>query len=255
MHGGAKLGEQPRIAAQHGAEHLAGGLDGAACPASLLLLKREDALGELVRSVYAGAVFAAPAAQCGAVAEVEILGQRVNLPAARVVNASAPPEPTRTIEVEPQAIAAAHLLLHEKVNVVHHGLRAGDETVLTIKVGPAGLGEAGARVGEGVLLDQDAAQPVDGGNEVGVEECDELAFDVRHGGGECAGLVAAAIGAVPVFDVEAGVAEFADDGGGEISGVVGGVVEHLNLKAVAGPIERGGSADYALGDVVLVKDR
>ena len=55
-----------------------------------------------------------PAAQLRAVAEVEILGQRVVLPAAGVVDRRAPPDAGRAVEIEeaPAAVAAA-VLEHE----------------------------------------------------------------------------------------------------------------------------------------------
>ena len=55
-----------------------------------------------------------PAAQLRAVAEIEILGQRVVLPAAGVGDGRAPPDARRAVEVEeePGAVAAA-VLEHE----------------------------------------------------------------------------------------------------------------------------------------------
>ena len=58
-----------------------------------------------------------PAAQLRAVAEVEIFGQRVVLPAAGVVDRGAPPDAGRAVEVEEAAGAVAPAVLEHEVRV------------------------------------------------------------------------------------------------------------------------------------------
>ena len=94
-----------------------------------------------------------------------------------------------------------------------------------------------------------------GRDEVGVEDGDELAGGVLHAFGERAGLVADAVVAVDVLDRIALGGPFVDGGLGDLGGVVGGVVEHLDLEPVERVVEQAGGVDDPLGDHVLVVHR
>ena len=98
-------------------------------------------------------------------------------------------------------------------------------------------------------------QEVGGRNEIGVEDGDHFA-----GGGlqpflQRAGFKAVAIGAVMILD---GVAEGAvafDQGAGKGRGVVGGIVQHLNLEQFPRVVHLDGLFDQAFHHVALVIER
>ncbi len=98
-----------------------------------------------------------------------------------------------------------------------------------------------------------------GGDEVGVEDGDELASSNFEAFVEGSGLVAVAVGAVEVDDglgrhagEAAGVA--LDDLAGDLAGFVGGVVEDLDFEAVARVVDAADGFDEALDDELLVED-
>ena len=112
--------------------------------------------------------------------------------------------------------------------------------------------------GIGELVD-DAVKPVGRRDEVGVEDGDELALGDLEAFFECAGLVAVAVGAVEVDDGlrreafgAGGIA--LDDGFGDDGGLVGGVVEDLDLEAVARILDAAAGVDEAVDDELLVID-
>src|SRR4029453_1002877 len=118
-----------------------------------------------------------PPAHLRAVGEVEVLGERVVLPASRVFDRRAPPHAGGAVEVEEAAGTAASSVLEDEMAVEKHGLPLREEGVLAVDVAPAHLNEADLRVLE--LADR-LLQDVGGGHEVGVEDEHELA----GGGGE-----------------------------------------------------------------------
>ena len=80
-----------------------------------------------------------PAAQLRAIAEVEILGQRVVLPAARIGNRVATPDAGRAVEVEEEPGAVAAAVLEHEVTVEQDRLDLGEQRVVLIDVAPARL--------------------------------------------------------------------------------------------------------------------
>src|SRR5262249_14158131 len=75
------------------------------------------------------------------------------------------------------------------------------------------------------------------GDEVGVEDGDELAGGDLEAGGEGAGLVAFAVGAVDVLDGVALGGPLVDGALGDVGGMVGGVVKDRDLEAVEGVVD------------------
>ena len=140
--------------------------------------------------------------------------------------------------------------------VEEDGFDLGEEAVVAVEVGPAGLDHADAGLGEVV---DDAEEPVGWGDEVGVEDGDELALGGFEAFFEGAGFVAVAVGAVEIVDGLGGEAFGAggvagDDGGGDVFGFVGGVVEDLDFEAVAGVVETADGVEEAVDDELLVED-
>ncbi len=90
------------------------------------------------------------------------------------------------------------------------------------------------------------------GDEIGVENENVVAGRRLETRGEGARLVAAAGGAVEDRDVDAPPPPLAGALTGQGGGLVGGVVEDLDLEEVAGVGEAAGGVDEALDDVPLV---
>ena len=126
MKGGLQLHPQGLRGAPHGAQVLAGSFGRALGPAKLLRLEGIHGGGQLGGSHYFGAVHEAPTAQLGAVAQVEVFGEGVSVPAAGIGNAGAPPHAARTIKVDEVAGKGAAHLLDEEVRVQAKGLQASE---------------------------------------------------------------------------------------------------------------------------------
>ena len=178
------------------------------------------------------------------------------LPAAGGGDDLSPPHAGGSVEVEEDAGAAAAAVLEDEVAVEQDGLDLGEEAVVAVHVGPAGLDHADGGLGEVV---DDLHEPVARGDEVGVEDGDELAASGAEAGVEGSGLVAVAVFAVEVVDGLGGEAPVAggvalDDVSGYGGGLVGGVVEDLDFEAVAGVVEAAAGVDEAADDELLVED-
>ena len=94
-----------------------------------------------------------------------------------------------------------------------------------------------------------------GRDEVGVEDADELAARDLEPRFERAGLVAGAIRAVDVLDVDALRGVAAHRQVGDAARFVGRVVQHLDLEQLARVVDRADRVDQTLGDVHLVVER
>ena len=92
------------------------------------------------------------------------------------------------------AASAARVFEHE-VAVEQNGLDFGEEGIIAVDVGPAGLHHADLRIGE--VMDR-AQQKIFRRREVGVEDGDELALGRLQALGQRARLVAFAIGAMVI---------------------------------------------------------
>gem|GEM_PF-6859353 len=113
--------------------------------------------------------------------------------------------------------------LEDEVAVEEDGFDLGEEAVVAVEVGPAGLDHANAGFGEVV---DDAAEPGGGRDEVGVEDGDELAFGGAEAFFEGSSFVAVAIGAMQVIDglrreALGSGGEAGDHGRGYVDGLIG----------------------------------
>jgi hypothetical protein len=100
---------------------------------------------------------------------------------------------------------------------------------------PADLDHTDLGVGEAA---GDPAQKIRLGHEVGVEDEDQLAGRGGQPGLERAGLEAGAVTPVVVLDVAAELDEPRAFGAAKVGGVVGRIVQDLDLQPVAGPVAR-----------------
>ena len=235
--------------AQDAAEQLPGRLDRSLGPAELLALEAVDVHRQLARHGELRQVDELPAGELGAVGEVEVLGQGVVLPAAGGGDRLAAPDAGGAVEVEEAAGAVARRVLDHEVAVEEDRLHAGEQRVVAVQVLPARLHHPHLGVGE---PGHGAAQEVGPRHEVGVEHRQQLAARPLGAGGQRAGLEAAAVAAVQMVDVEAAGALPRHRFGHHLDGLVGGVVEDLDLQPVARVIERADGVHQAPGDVHLV---
>lgn len=111
---------------------------------------------------------------------------------------------------------------------------------------PARLGQ---QIGHG------AAQEIGRGNEVGVEDGDELATHLGHGGRQRASLEARTFLAMQQLDGQPLGAIALDAGRGQRGGLVGGIVQQLNLQAIGRVVQRRQRVDQTLHHVQLVEHR
>ena len=192
-----------------------------------------------------------PSAQLSAIAEVEILGQRVVLPTARIVDRLSAPHAGRTVEVEEVLRAVAPAVFEDEVPVEQDRLDSRQQRIVLVDVAPARLHHTDLGVGEVV---DGALQEVGSWNEVGVEDRDELAACLAHAGFERAGLVPAPIGAMDILDVHAAERGATHRELGDTLGLVDRIVEYLYFEAIAGVVHLADRIDQPVHDVHLVID-
>ncbi len=251
MHDGLELDDGAKAAAEQAGKQLARGLNTALGPAPLLHQERGGGAREFGRDTHFVAQHEAPSRHLRPVADVEVLGQRVVIPSARVVERLSAPQPRRPVELEEPAAAVTAPLLHQEVPVQQERLRAGQPRFVFVEVLPASLHHADPGIDHGrqQLFEESGL-----GDEIGVENQDIVAGGRVEPLGEGARLVAVPVGAVEDGDVDASPPPLVGALAGEGGGVVGGVVEDLDLEEVAGVGEAAGGVDEALDDVRLVVD-
>ncbi len=171
------------------------------------------------------------------------------LPAAGVFDGFFAPDAGGAVEVDEASGAVAGGVFDHEVAIEEDGLAAGEEGLLAVDVVPAGLDAADVGVGEEVY---GFAKHVGVGDEVGIEDGDEFTGGGGHAGGECAGFIALAVGAVDVEDVVAQAAHAVAGFAGDVGGFIGGVIEDLDLEFVARVVDLAGGFDDAFGDVFFV---
>src|SRR5207244_9578513 len=113
------------------------GLDAALRPAVLLRLERVHLDRDLGRRDDLGQVDELPALELGAVAQIEVFGERIVLPAAGVFDGGAPPDARGSVEIEEAAAAVARGVLDDEVPVEEDGLRLRQMAVVAVRVLPA----------------------------------------------------------------------------------------------------------------------
>ncbi len=248
---GLELDGRAEGTAEQTREQLPRGLHAALRPPALLHQKRSRCTRKLRRHADIVAHDEPPAGHLGAVADVEVLGEGVVLPAACVDEGLAAPKPRGAVEVEEAAAAVARTLLHQEVAVEEETLGPGQPRRRLVEVVPAGLHHPDARVGH---RGQQSLEEVGMGNEVRVEDENVLTGRRFQARGESARLVAGAVLSVVDRDVEAALPPAPGAPPGEEGGLVGGVVQDLDLEARTRVRKPAGRIDEPLGDVFLVVD-
>lgn len=230
---------------------LAGRLHAALRPPSLLDQERPSGWGELGRHPHLFQEREAPAGHLGPVADVQVLGEGVEVPASRILQGLPSPQPGRAVEVEEAPSPVPPRLLEEEVAVQKQRLSPGQPGVGLVQVVPAGLDHPHARVRH---RGQQSAEQVRPGQEVGVEDQEEIARGSSQPSGQRTCLEAFADGSPKHRHVHPASAPEAGSSLGEGRGLVRGVVEDLDLKAVAGVGQAAGRVDQPLHHAALVED-
>ena len=251
MHDGFELDDGTKAAAEQSWKQLARGLNAALGPAPLLHQERRGCARKFGGNTHFVAQDEAPSRHLRPVADVEVLGQRVVMPSTCVLDCLSAPQPRRPVELEEPAPAVSSPLLHQEVSVQEKGLRACQPRLAFVEVLPAGLRHADPGIGHGR---QEFFEEARLGDKIGVENEDVVAGGRAETLGEGARLVAVAVGAVVDGDVDASLPPFVGALPGDGGGIVGGVVEDLDLEEVAGVGEAAGGVDEALDDVLFVVD-
>ena len=116
----------------YGGEKFAAGLDASFSPAVLLALEAVHIHGQFGGSDEVGEEDEVPAFELRAVAEVEVFGERVVVPAARINNTGLPPDACGAVEIDEASAAVAPGLFQQEMAVEEHGLDAGEEGMRAI---------------------------------------------------------------------------------------------------------------------------
>ena len=247
-----QLGQRPQGARQHHRHQPPGVLGSTLHPAELLRLDAVHLHRQLGRGLDLLQEDDPPVAQLGAEAQVQVLGEGVGPPAAGILDGAPPPDTGRAVELEEMVPCPAARLLDGEMDVQLQGLQPGEQRVVVVQVGPAGLDHAHPLILE---MGHGGAQEFRVGQEVGIEDGHELAPRLAQPLGQGAGLVAGAVGTVQHLNVEALLAVAGRGALAEFGGAVGGIVEHLHLEAVVRVAHAGDVVDEPLGDKGLVVER
>ena len=120
--------------------------------------------------------------------------------------------------------------------VQEHGLDLGQDIELAIQIAPAGLDNADVRVREVV---DGTLKKIDRRNEIGIKNGDEFASGSFQSLLQSAGFEAVAVSAVAVFNRVARGHVFVTKALREGVGLVGGIVQNLNLQQFARIVDLG----------------
>ncbi len=207
---------------QRGGEDLGqqfpGGLERSLGPAALLRLEGVHGDRQLGRGRDLGHEHETPSPQLGAVGEIEVLGQRVALPAPGILDRRAPPDSGGPVEVEETPRDVATAVLGNEVAIEKNGLDIGQERIVAVQMLPARLDEAGPFVAEQIR--QGFPQEPGARHEVRVEDRDEGRIGGVEPDLERAGLETPAVGSVDTTNIEPGSRTFLHHPVGDPAGVV-----------------------------------
>ena len=249
--GGLHFDEEGHVGPPDGGQDFFAHLDGTLGPAVLLALEAVHIDRQFGRGFHVIEENEAPALELGAVAEVHVLGEGVMLPAARIGDAGFAPDAAGAVESEEASRAIARGLLEFEVAVEEHRLNAGEHVEGAVEVAPTGLNQADAFVGE--IVDG-FLQQVRIGDKIGIEDEQVLALGSLGAVFQRAGLVAGAVAAVDVLGVEAASPQARDAAAADFHGLVGGIIQQLDLDLVQRVIQRGDRIEQAIDDVHFVED-
>ena len=249
----ALRGPTDRPALQDLREHAHGHVTEAVLPALLLAQPGLGVGRQLARHTDAGQEQRPPALHPAAIGKVEILGDRVALPTAAGVDRRPLPDSTGTVEGERVARPAARRLLDAEMSVEGDHLHLGERILARIEEIEPGLHEGEVRLGE--EWPHADAQEVGRRHIVDVEDGKEVVWRLLHRLVQRAALVARPIGALERHDIEAPRPELGGDLPDHLGRLVRAVVEKLDVKLVARPVQGGSGFGASAHDSPLVEGR
>ena len=226
-------------------------LDAALRPAALLDLHRAQIRRQLGGDPDVVPVDETPARELGAVAEVDILGQRVALPTPRRLHARLAPHSAGAVEVEEEAGAVSRFVLDREVRVEEERLGSRQPARIGQEVIPGRLHRphAGVRERGEQLPDQLRRR-----NEIRVQHEQEVAAGEGYAVGERAGLVPLAGSPPHMPDVDPAGPPFAHPPRRDRHRLVVRIVEQLDFEAVRRIAQTAGGVDEPFDDVGFVED-
>src|SRR5262249_26196515 len=171
MEKGFALDREGEVAAQNGGEKFLRSLDRTFGPPVLLAFEGVHVHRHFRGGDDLGQEDELPSLQLGPIGQVEIFGQRVMLPTARLIDGAAAPDSRRAVEVEEAAGAVAGGVLDDEVPIEKNRLRLGQDRELPVEMAPAHLDHPDLVVAE---KGNRSLQEIRRGDEVGIEYGDEL---------------------------------------------------------------------------------
>src|SRR5713226_1083586 len=182
-----------QLAAPNPGQEFLAGLNGTFGPAVLLRLEPIHIDRQFRRRYHIGKKNKFPARELRAVTEIEILAERIVLPAAGFLNAGAAPKSGGTVKIKETTAAAARGLLEKKVSIEEHRLHARKQRVAAIQMAPSRLDHSHFGVGKEV---DRALEQLRLRNEIGVENTNEVTVGTLEANGQGTGLEPGTIDAV-----------------------------------------------------------
>src|SRR5258708_5121241 len=223
-------------AAPDGRQKLSGRLGIAFIPATLLLPPTPQAVRQLARHRYGDEIQRTPSFHLGAVAEVEILCQRITMPSTGSLDRCSPPNAAGAVERQDLTRPTSGRLLHCEMALENNLLRTGHAVFSGIQKVAAGLNKGETRIREQRPKTQ--SQEIGGWDIIGVEHRDKRLAGASQSGHQSPGFEARAVGALDQSDIVAAPAELVNGCPGYLSARIGAVVEQLYLQPIARPIQR-----------------
>ena len=145
---GFELDQQWQFAAPDRGQQFLAGLNRAFGPAMLLRFEAVHIDGQLGGRHHVRQENKFPARELRAVAQIEIFGQRVVLPASGFLDAGTPPQTGRPVEIKKSPAPAARCLFEQKMTIEEHRLHAGQQRIAAVQMTPARLNHSDFRVGK-----------------------------------------------------------------------------------------------------------
>jgi hypothetical protein len=174
------------------------------------------------------------------------------LPATRFLDTRAAPKPGCAIEIKKAPASAARRLLEQKMAVQKHGLHPRQQRVASIQMAPPALNHADLRIGE--KMDRPLKQ-IWRRDEIGIENANKLTGSRLEPDCERTGLEAGSVDTMNQLNIETALPQFFRAGSGHLAGIVGGIVQHLNLEQISRIIELADRTQKALYHVNFIKNR
>ncbi len=149
------------------------------------------------------------------------------LPAAGVFDGAPPEDAGGAVEIEKVPGPGTRSVLKDEMTVEQHRLHFGQEIVVAIEVAPAGLHHSDRGVGEEVDC---ACEEIGRRHEIRIEDRDQFASGRFEPSLQRPGLESVTIGPVMILDRESQRPVALHQRFGKRVGIVGGIVQHLNLQ-------------------------